>query len=127
MINIDKLHKKARELTNLNSIMALLQWDQEVMMPSGGAAGRAEQFSVLSTILHQKITAPALDKTLQDLSDAPEGLLPADLSLIRVLKRDYDKNTKLPEKFVADFSRLTSKALPVWVKARKKNEFGLFQ
>jgi carboxypeptidase Taq len=127
MINIDKLHQKARELTNLNSIMALLQWDQEVMMPSGGAAGRAEQFSVLSTILHQKITASDLGIILQDLSAAPEGLSPFDLSLIRVMKREYDKNTRLPEKFVADFSRLTSEALPVWVEARKKNDFGNFQ
>jgi len=127
MKNIEELHRKARELTNLNSIMALLQWDQEVMMPSGGAAGRAEQFSVLSTILHQKITAKSLGNILQELSANPEGLPAADLSLIRVLKREYDKNTKLPEKFVADFSRLTSEALPVWVEARKKNEFGLFQ
>jgi len=127
MKNIEELHRKARELTNLNSIMALLQWDQEVMMPSGGGAGRADQFSVLSTLIHQKITAPSLGKILQELSDNPEGLSSADLSLLRVLKREYDKNTKLPEKFVADFSRLTSEALPVWVEARKKNDFRLFQ
>jgi carboxypeptidase Taq len=127
MKTIEELHRKARKLTNLNSIMALLQWDQEVMMPPGGAAGRAEQFSVLSTVVHQKITAPSLGKTLQELSDKPERLSSTNQSLIRVLKREYDKNTKLPEKFVADFSRLTSEALPVWVEARKKNDFGLFQ
>ena len=124
---IEELLRKAKELTNLNSIMALLQWDQEVMMPSGGAAGRAEQFSVLSTIVHQKITAPDLGKILQELSGKPEELSAADLSLIRVLKREYDKNTKLPEKFIADFSRLTSEALHVWVEARKKNNFEIFQ
>jgi carboxypeptidase Taq len=127
MNTIEELRRKAKELTNLNSIMALLQWDQEVMMPSGGAAGRAEQFSVLSTIVHQKITAPGLGKILQELSGKPEELSAADLSLIRVLKREYDKNTKLPEKFIADFSRLTSEALPVWVEARKKNNFEIFQ
>jgi carboxypeptidase Taq len=127
MKTIEKLHRKSQELTNLNSIMALLQWDQEVLMPPGGADGRADQFSVLSTIVHQKITDPGLGEILQELSDKPEGLSSADLSLIRVLRREYDKNTKLPEKFVADFSRLTSEALPVWVEARKKNDFGLFQ
>ena len=127
MKTIEELHHKARELTHLNSIMALLQWDQEVMMPPGGAGGRAEQFSVLSTIIHQKITAPGLDRILQKLSDNPEELSPTDHSLIRVIKREYDKNTKLPEKFVADFSRLTSEALPVWIEARKKNNYLLFQ
>ena len=127
MKNIEELQQRAKELTNLNSIMALLQWDQEVMMPAGGAAGRAEQISVLSTLMHQKITAPGLGGILQELSNKPEGLSSADISLIRIMKREYDKNTKLPEKFVADFSRLTSEALPVWVEARKKNNFGLFQ
>jgi carboxypeptidase Taq len=96
MKTIEKLHQKAKELTNLNSILALLQWDQEVMMPPGGARGRAEQFSILSTIVHQKITAPTLGKLLQELSDNPEELSSADLSLIRVLKIEYEKNTKLP-------------------------------
>ncbi len=127
MKNIKELRQKARELTNLNHILALLQWDQEVMMPVGGAAGRAEQFSVLSSVIHRKITAPGLGKILQELSFTPDGLSTADLALIRVMKREYDKNTKLPETFVAGFSRLTSEALPVWVKARKKNDFGLFQ
>lgn len=127
MKTIEELYRKARELTNLKSIMALLQWDQEVMMPSGSAAGRAEQLSVLSTIIHQKTIAPGLGEMLRELSGSPGGLSAADLSFIRVLKREYDKNTKLPEKFIADFSRLTSEALPVWIGARKKNDFGLFQ
>ncbi|MFC1819353.1 hypothetical protein ACFL0B_09765, partial [Thermodesulfobacteriota bacterium] len=51
---------RASELTNLTNILALLQWDQEVMMPTGGAAGRAAQFSALSTIVHRKICDPDL-------------------------------------------------------------------
>ncbi|MBW2467336.1 MAG: carboxypeptidase M32 [Deltaproteobacteria bacterium] len=126
MKKIDELHLKARELTDLNSILALLQWDQEVMLPHGGSEGRAGQISVLSSIVHRKITAPALGEILAELSEKPEELSAADLALIRVMKREYDKNTKLPEKFVAEFSRLVSQALPVWVEARKKNGFGLF-
>ena len=53
-MNITKeLNRKAKELTHLNSILALLQWDQEIMLPSGGATGRAEQLSVLSTIIQK--------------------------------------------------------------------------
>ncbi len=127
MRNIEKLRQIATELTNLNNILALLQWDQEVMMPAGGADGRAGQFSVLSTVMHRKITDPALGDILHDLQDSREELSAADHALMRVMKREYDKNTKLPEKFVADFSRLTSETLPVWVEARKKNDYGLFQ
>ena len=120
---IEEVRLRAEELTNLNNILALLQWDQEVMMPPGGADGRAAQFEVLSTIVHQKICAPRLGEVLQDLEARPGEMSPRDRALVRVLKREYDKNTKLPEKFVADFARLTSEALPVWVKARKQNDF----
>ncbi len=123
---IEEVRLRAEELTNLNNILALLQWDQEVMMPSGGAGGRSAQFAVLSTIAHQKICSPRLGELLQDVTGSPEELSPRDRALLRVLKREYDKNTKLPEKFVADFARLTSEALPVWVKARKQNDFKCF-
>ncbi|UCD66042.1 MAG: carboxypeptidase M32 [Deltaproteobacteria bacterium] len=126
MKKIEELRLRATELTNLNNILALLQWDQEVMLPSGGADGRAAQLSVLSTITHQKITEPSLGELLQKLSDSQDDLSPGDKALMRVLKREYDKNTKLPEKFVADFARLTSESLPVWVTARKENNFNKF-
>jgi carboxypeptidase Taq len=122
----EDLRIRATELTHLNNILALLQWDQEVMLPTGGAAGRAAQFSVLSTIVHQKITDPALGELLHKLAGMPGALSFADMALIRVLKREYDKNIKLPEKFVADFARLTSEALPVWVNSRKLNNFNQF-
>ena len=59
-----ELQQRAAELTHLNSIMALLQWDQEVMLPRGGSGGRADQISALSTIIHQKITDPELGRIL---------------------------------------------------------------
>jgi carboxypeptidase Taq len=123
MKTLEELRIRAIELTNLNNILALMQWDQEVMMPPGGADGRAAQFSVLSTIIHQKISAPGLGKLLQELTDRLDEISNGDQALVRVLKREYDKNTKLPEKFVADFARLTAEALPVWVNARRQNDF----
>ena len=123
MKKIEEVRIRATELTNLNNILALLQWDQEVMMPSGGAAGRATQLSVLSTIIHQKISDPGLGELLQEMTDRLDEISNGDQALVRVLKREYDKNTKLPEKFVADFSRLTAETLPVWVNARRQNDF----
>jgi len=123
---IKEIRLKAAELTNLNNILALLQWDQEVMMPAGAVDGRAAQFSALSTIIHQKICDPRLGELLYELAGRPDEVSNEDRALVRVLKREYDKNTKLPEKFVADFARLTSESLPVWVNARKQNNFQQF-
>jgi carboxypeptidase Taq len=62
---LDKLKNCATELTNLNNILALLQWDQEVMMPTAASPERAAQFGVLSGIIHQKISDPHLGALLQ--------------------------------------------------------------
>jgi carboxypeptidase Taq len=111
----------------LNNILALLQWDQEVMMPTAASPERAAQFGVLSGIIHQKISDPHLGALLQQAVENPNELSTADQALIRIMQREHDKNTKLPEEFVTDFARLTSEALPVWVSARQQSDFGIFQ
>ena len=123
---IDELLLRAAELTNLNNILALLQWDQEVMMPPAATADRAGQFSTLSTIIHRKVTDPGLGDLLQQASEHAEQLSDKDRALVRILDREHLRNIKLPEQFVAEFSRLTSESLPAWVAARKENDFKVF-
>lgn len=124
---IDQLLHRSAELMNLNNIMALLQWDQEVMMPSAATAERANQFSILSTIIHQKITDPVLGNLLKEAADSAEKLSQKDNAIVRILSREHFRNIKLPEKFVAEFTRHTAESLPAWVTARKQNDFKIFQ
>ena len=85
---INELKNRASELTNLNNILALLQWDQEVMMPSGGSAERAAQFAALSSIIHRKISDPALGVLIKQAEEKADIPTIADQALIRVLKRE---------------------------------------
>jgi carboxypeptidase Taq len=126
MKTIEELRLRATELANLNNIMALLQWDQEVVMPPAATTDRAGQVSVLSTIIHQKITAPALGNLLQKAGEESDRLTEPDKGLVRILSREHTRNTRLPEQFVADFARLTSESLPAWVEARKQGDFTIF-
>jgi carboxypeptidase Taq len=124
---IDQLLSRAAELTNLNNIMALLQWDQEVMMPPAATAERGSQFSLLSTIIHQKITDPELGGLLKQAADNAEELSAKNHAIVRILGREHFRNIKLPEKFVAEFARLTAESLPAWITARKQDDFKVFQ
>jgi carboxypeptidase Taq len=124
---IDQLLQRAEELTNLNNIMALLQWDQEVMMPPAATAERASQFSLLSVIIHQKITDPDLGNLLVQATDCAEQLSRKDNAMVRILSREHFRNIKLPGKFVAEFARHTAESLPAWVEARKLDDFKIFQ
>ena len=123
---VEELRQRATELTNLNNILALLHWDQEVMMPPGATRDRASQFATLSTIIHKRITDPVLGNLLQQAAEYSGHLAEKDKALVRILSREHARNTKLPEKFVADFARLTAESLPAWVAARKQADFMVF-
>lgn len=118
---LENLKRHSVELTRLHHILGLMQWDQEVRMPSRAAPGRAEQFAALTAIVHQKEVLPELGEWLKAAAD--ERLSPVDHALVRVMRRAYEQNTKLPEDFVIAFSRLTAQALDAWVMARRRDDF----
>ena len=57
---LTELRRRAGEIADLGGIGGLLLWDQNTMMPPGGADARADQFEALERILHDRITDPAL-------------------------------------------------------------------
>ncbi len=127
MDTLGKLKKRSAEINDLNSIVALLQWDQEVLMPSRAAENRADQFATLSGIIHRKEVSTSTGKLLQEAEGHLDELSAIDQGLVRVMRRSYDQNTKLPEEFVRESSKLTSQALQTWVAARQKSDFSLFE
>jgi carboxypeptidase Taq len=117
------------EISDLIAADALLGWDQQVNMASGAAQDRGEQLSTLEGFIHKKATSPELGKLLQDLESVAKQL-DADsdeVRLIKVAKRDFDKRTKVPNEYVAEFARLAAVAQNVWEKAKKESNFSLFK
>jgi len=116
------------EVTDLGRAAALLEWDQETYMPPGGVQSRAEQLSTLLRLAHVHFTSEEVGRLLGELEDELGGR-PFDsdeASLIRVTRRDYEQERKLPPDLVADVARAGSVARPVWEKARRDENFSLF-
>ena len=113
------------EIGDLSSAGAVLGWDQATYMPKGGAAARARQGATLSRLAHEKFTDPALGRLLDGLAAYAEGLPydSDDASLIRVVRRDYEKATKVPSDFVARWSEMGSASYDAWTRARPANDF----
>ncbi len=107
---------------------ALLSWDQQVMMPSGGAPIRAEQLATVGRIAHTKFISADIGRLLDDLRDFGEQheYDSFEASLIRVATRDWEKASKVPPDLRAEMSRSASLANPVWVAARRDNDFASF-
>ncbi len=117
------------EVANLKHVGSLLFWDQQTMMPKGGAQARGGQMAALSKVRHEKFTSPEIGRLLEELK-AYEASLPYasdEASTIRVARREYDKATKLPPDLVVRMSRAATDGFAAWLAAREAKDYGIFR
>lgn len=109
---------------NLYSIRSLLYWDQQVLMPGGGAGARANQIAALEKVCHGMLT----DGKFKDGLEKAEGSAQEDIDkrYLRSARRAYDLAAKLPSRLVEERARATALAVEAWVEAKKNNDFKFF-
>jgi carboxypeptidase Taq len=129
---LEKLHGIDGECRHLEKISALLQWDQETCLPSGGAGERSGQLALIQGLAHERFTAPETGRLLEELGSlsanprGDESLPPPERDFLRVMRRNYDKAVKLPVEFVASCARAEALSQAAWVEARRNNDFAAF-
>ncbi len=113
----------------LSTTAEVLAWDEQTMMPSAGAEYRAEQLTLLAGIVHQRSVDPRVGQWLAELAESPLAAEPhSDTgTTIRQLKREYDKQVKLPQSLVEELARTASLAQHAWEKARTDDDFAQFR
>jgi len=129
MEELQALKTRLGEIHDLNRATAVLGWDQQTYMPSGGAAARAEQLATLQKTAHDWFVSDEIGELIQTLSnnDAGWDYDSDEASLVRVVARDYEKARKVPSELVAEFARVTALAHEAWAKAREQSDFPQFQ
>lgn len=124
----DDLRTRLAEIADLGKTASLLSWDQHVMMPARGAALRAEQLGTIGRIAHTKFIDPEIGRLLDGLAAWGEEheYDSFEAGLIRVATKDWNKARRVPPDLRAEISRSAALANPVWVEARKTNDFKSF-
>jgi carboxypeptidase Taq len=120
------LKKHLRDAGTLGSVSALLAWDQETYMPPGAAGGRAEQRSMIATLLHERRTSPRVGELIS-ACEQDASLPEIERANIREMRRDYDLLTKLPASLVGEIASTSTRAMEAWKDARQKSDFATFQ
>src|SRR4029453_7615360 len=102
----DELKTRLAEIHDLRRSLELLFWDQTVMMPPGGGAVRGQQLTTLDRIAHEKFVSDDVGSPLDSLPKYERGLhyAPADASLIRPTRRDYEKARRVPAELAAEMT-----------------------
>ena len=122
-----QLRERLAEIQDLNSATALLDWDQQTMMPPRGAEQRAEALGTLARISHDLLVATETGRLLDAASTEVNGDDGSDdARLIRRVRRRFDKATKVPTELATELARAASIGQEAWAAARREDDFGAF-
>ena len=122
----DTYKTKMQRIADIRAASAVLQWDQETYLPSGGASFRGQQISTLSELAHQLFTEDALGDVLNELKEKTD-LSPEQKRNIERTSDDYTKQKKYTSPFVRALSEQINKTFHSWIEARKQNAFSVYQ
>ena len=123
------------EIRSLGGILAVLGWDQQVMMPRGSGAVRAEQTALLSKIRHSRVASTELGELAAAvLADAlrqpdlgpelPDG--PTRAAAARAMQTDHQRACAVPATLVSRMARARSVGFQTWREAREADDFERF-
>ena len=117
-----------RETAMVESIRSVLGWDEQTYMPPQAGDYRAEQITWLAAASHRRRTDPQVGEWLAACEDSElgEDSHGDTATVIRELRRDYQKRSKLPQSLVEELARATVLGQQAWVQARKDDDFASF-
>ncbi len=125
---MQQLIELTAELTDLGHINAVLGWDQQINMPPGGTEERGMQSAALGRIIHEKFTSDEVGQLIADLEKEVGDLTAEtdDARSVKVVKKEYERQTKVPLTLLMAFIQATTTAHEAWVEAREKSDFSIF-
>jgi carboxypeptidase Taq len=111
MTAYDRLATRFARIATVGEAIGMLSWDASVMMPPGGAAARGDQLAVLSGLVHEMTTAPAL---ADDLAAAEQAQVagPWAAANLGLMRHRYLQSVALPADLVEASTRSAAGPIP---------------
>jgi len=129
MNKLDQFVARMGEIADMQAAVALLRWDQNTYMPPGGTEARALQLATLSKTAHDWFVSDEIGELIEALEGSVVDVDydSFEASLLRVARREYDRQRRLPSELVAELSKATSLGQSAWQEARAASDFSRFQ
>lgn len=129
-ITFDEKLKEFKEYVSkieyLNSAISVLYWDMRVGMPKKGINFRSDVLGYLSTEAYKMQTS---DKVKEFITyfEGSQDLDKVTSSMVEKVKKEYDRNKKIPEDRFKEYVILTSQAEDKWTQAKNEKNFEIFK
>ena len=119
--NYQYIEEKFKYINDLEHAVSMLSWDEDVMMPVGGAKARNESLVSLLRTIYQQLNDEELSTRLCKVD---ETLLDDwQKSNLRLIKKTVSNATILPEQLVADLTIAAKESTQAWRVMRGQNNW----
>lgn len=122
MTPYEQLIDHDRQSRALEQVMGRLRWDQEVMMPRGAGAQRAEEMAALEAVLHARQSDPRIGEWLA-AAEAPSA---EGAARLRLIAREHARRVRVPVDLAAEIARHVSLSHGTWAEARAREDVAHF-
>ncbi|NVN97192.1 carboxypeptidase M32 [Candidatus Nomurabacteria bacterium] len=128
--NIANIYKKFMDeilvVQDFSSAIALMNWDQEVLMPEDGFPARSRTYATIADFAHKLTNSKSqIGRTLK-LLEHKNNLSELQNRCLDKYHEEAKRSWKLSSKLVKDLAETTLNAQSVWSEAKEKNRFDLF-
>ncbi|MEE3183384.1 MAG: carboxypeptidase M32 [Pseudomonadota bacterium] len=120
-MHYETLEARFSKINDLNHALAMLQWDDAAVMPSGGGVARAEAVATLNGLIHDQLSTPEVAELIQATADEP--LDAWQRANVLEMKRSFDTAMAVPVDLVTAYSKATSICEQTWRRLRAANDF----
>jgi len=121
------LELRFAEIRDLSAASSLVGWDQEVMMPPGGADNRAHTLAALAGVLHERTTQRSLVGLVESLHKRRARLPRVQRRSVELARRTVLKATRIPAELARELALAESRGLETWRVARQKKDWKRFE
>lgn len=121
--DLTRFYQHLHTIHHLRSLEALLDWDQQVMLPDEGATWRASQLSFIAELLHRELTSEPFFDITSTLATRLNDLSEDDVVNVRETLYKMERQRKLPTKLVVEKAKVTSETFHLWLEAKANDSF----
>jgi carboxypeptidase Taq len=116
------LRAKIADLQHFDNAIAVLEWDEETVLPDGGRNERGEQLATLEAARHALLTSDHLGDLIEEVAQAKDGdeRWRREIELLRDLRAS---EMALPPDLVRAFANARARSAGAWEDAREADDF----
>jgi carboxypeptidase Taq len=125
---LERLREILGVVADLRHAESVAAWDSRVFMPVRGAPARADVSATLGRLSHERFVSDKVGELLEELRPYEEALdFDSDeASLIRVTRRDWERNSRVPPELVGEMWRSSGLGVAAWDDAKAASDYSVF-